>query len=97
MKNKYQRMSKEEKNILKRKFKEDSMGKEVTGRLNRLFIIGIIGIIISIIMFIVALMNKSGALDYVSSGILFSFSAIFLIGSIKIKGKELNKFALKQK
>ena len=97
MKNKYQRMSKEEKKDLKEKYLNTKEGKSKINRLNRLFIIGIIGIRFSIILIVSAVLNKQSILDYICGGILFVFSIVYLIGSINIKQKELNKFALKQK
>ena len=96
MKNKYQRMNPTEKKALINKFKKDQRGNNLLIRLNRLLIIGIIGIIVSLIMALVNFQTENRAYDYISAGILFIFSIVFIIGSIKIKIKELNKFALKK-
>ena len=97
MKNKYQRMDKEEKQKLRKKYSKTTEGKGKIARLNRLFIIGVIGIVISIGLFISAIINNNTVLDYISAGILLVFSIVFIIGSLNIRQKEYNKFALKQK
>ena len=97
MKNKYQRMNKEEKKKLIEEYKKTEFGKNYLFRLKRLLIIGIAGIIFAILECLVAYFNKDDIWDYISAGILFVASVIFIAGSIRLKGKQLNKFALKKK
>ena len=97
MKNKYQRMSKEEKKELQNKFKQSAYGQNLLFRLKRLLIIGIVGICFSLLEFGVAFFNKKDIWDLISGSILFIISLIFIIGSIRTKSKKLNEFALKQK
>ena len=97
MKNKYQRMSKEEKKKLIEDYKKTELGKNNLFRFKRLLIIGIIGIVFAIVECLVAYFNKDDIWDYISAGILFIASIIFVVGSIRIKGKQLNNFAIKKK
>ena len=95
MKNKYQRMNKEEKEKLKKEFIKTKQGKDLMFRLKRLLIIGILGVICSIVLYIVAFISKEDIFDYISASLLLIASIIFIIGSIKLKGKHLNNFAIK--
>ena len=97
MKNKYQRMSKEEKKKLKKEFAKTKQGKDLLFRLKRLLIIGIIGIVFSILLLLVAFFNKESIFNYIEAIMLLIASVIFLIGSIRMKGKQLNNYALKKK
>ena len=96
MKNKYQRMNKEEKKELIGDYKKTEFGKNYLFRLKRLLIIGIVGIAFAILEFLVAYFNKDDIWDYISSGLLLIISIVFIIGSIRLKGKQLNKYALKR-
>ncbi len=97
MKNKYQRMPKTEKKALEQKFKKTEYGKNLLYRLNRLLIIGLIGIGFSILEFIVAIFNKKDIFDFIAATLLLIISIIFITSSIKTKNKQLNNYALKQK
>ena len=97
MKNKYQRMSKDEKKKLKQKFIQTEYGKNLLHRLNRLLIIGLIGIVFAIFEFVISFLNKDDIFDFISAVLLLVISIIFIISSIKTKTKQLNNYALKQK
>ena len=88
MKNKYQRLSKNDKLECRNMYYSTPKGKEMHLRLIRLNIIGICGLLISI--YIIG--NGS---DYFIAVPLFLASIIFLVGAYFIRGKVLNQFALK--
>jgi len=98
MKNKYQRMSKEEKKSLIERFKKDSFGKLQMSRLQRLTLTGSLGIIVAIAMPVLSFLvdNEIGVFTYVMSIILLVMSLVFIIGSYLIKGRDLNSFAIKE-
>lgn len=97
MKNKYQRMSKEEKKKLQESYKKTELGANMLSRLKRIVITGSLGAIVSIVLIILAIIEKGNIFDYIYAGVLTVASIVFLIGSFKIKNKVLNDFALEQK
>lgn len=97
MKNKYQRMTKEEKLACQKKYYETTKGKEMKIRFLRLKIIGTIGILFSI--FLIASGYISGEISWstwVISIILCVFSTIYISGAIILKRKCLNQYAVKK-
>jgi len=96
MKNKYQRMSKQEKKELKETYYKTEEGKSMYNRLTRLLITGSMGILFSIYL-IYTNYSKDGnnIWEYLVAAILLIASIIYIISSIKIKIKVLNKFAIK--
>ena len=97
MKNKYQRMNREEKKKLVEEFQKTEVGKNQLFRLKRLFIIGIVLIIFGILEILVAYFTKKGIWDYISGVMCIITAIIFIGGSFKIKGNSLNNFAIKKK
>ena len=96
MKNKYQRMNKEEKKKLKEKYFSTEDGKNMYNRLIRLIITGIIGILFGLYLIYSNYTNDGNNIwQYIISGVLIIASIIFIIGSIKIRIKVLNKYAIK--
>ena len=96
VKNKYQRMNKEEKKIILEKYKKTEKGKSMIPRLNRVVITGIIVVLIAGFLYYLAV--KSGSIwDYIYASMILIAGLVFIIGSIRIRGKELNKQALKEK
>ena len=90
---KYYSLSKEEKNKLKESFYQTDMGKDLKYRLNRLFIIGILGILFSLYLFIF----HSSMWDIYIGVILTIASIIFIIGSFKVRIQKLNDYLVKNK
>lgn len=98
MKNKYQRMSKEEKKECRQKYYQTKKGHEMRIRLIRLNVIGITGIIFAIFLVISGyIAEEINWATWVMAITLFVFSIIFITGSCLIKGKVLNQFAIKGK
>ena len=96
MKNKYQRMNKEQRKNIKDKYFNTEDGKSMYNRLMRLIITGVIGIFFSIyLIYSNYTTDGNNIWQYIMAGILIIASIIFILGSIKIRLKVLNKFALK--
>ena len=93
LKLKYYYLAKKEKKKLKNDFYQTDFGKNIKLRLNRLFIIGIIGLIFSIYLFI----NPDNKWDIISGIILLIVSLIFIVGSFKIRIDKLNSYLVKNK
>lgn len=98
MKNKYQRLTKEEKKQAIKEYQQTEKGHGMMKRLTRLMIIGIIGIIYAIGYFIMEYTNYSLTLaDLFLIVPLFLASLFFIIMAYKLKIKNLNNFVLKNK
>ena len=93
LKLKYYTLTKEEQNNLKNDFYKTEYGTSLKKRLDRLFIIGIIGIIFSIFLFIF----PSNKWDIVSGIILVLASIIFIVGSYKVRIDKINTYLTKKK
>lgn len=96
MKNKYQRMNKSEKKLIKQKYYAKEEGKNMQNRLNRLVITGIMGLLFSAYLIYSNITNDGNNVwQYILSGILIIASLLFIIGSYKIRIKVLNQYAVK--
>ena len=96
MKNKYQRMSKEEKKEIKESYKKSKKGQNMMIRLNRLIITGIVGLIVFGIYLYLNLTGENTTVwDYIVTTSLLLASLVFIIGSFILRGKEYNKHAIK--
>ena len=93
MKNKYERMTKAEKEKIKEKYSKTEKGQMMMKRLNRVCFIGIFGILLAIVLIVFA----NNIWEYVNSSVLLVVSIFFLIKSHRLKIKVLNDEALKQK
>ena len=95
-KNKYQRMTKEQKKQCKEFYYNTPKGKSMCSRLNRLIIIGSIGLLFSIFLIISGYITKEISwATYALAAILSIFSLIYIISSIVLRGKCLNNYAIK--
>ncbi len=90
---KYYSLENSEKEKLKQDFYQTEYGKNIKMRLDRLFVIGILGIIFSIILLII---NKN-IWDLVTSITLFLASIFFIIASFKVRIKKLNDYLIKNR
>ena len=93
MKNKYQRMSKEEKKKLIIEYKNTEKGKYMVQKLRNLIIIGVISYFYAIYL----ILSSKNIWNYISAGMLLVAGCIFIVASVKLKNKNLNKFAIKKK
>ena len=89
-------MNKEQRKNIKDKYFNTEDGKSMYNRLMRLIITGVIGIFFSIyLIYSNYTTDGNNIWQYIMAGILIIASIIFILGSIKIRLKVLNKFALK--
>lgn len=96
MKNKYSRLSKEEKQECQKMYYQTEKGKEMHLRLIRLTFTGMLGILVGIFMLGNGIISeKIKWYDYLVSIPLILASIVFLVGAFQIKRKVLNQFALK--
>ena len=95
MKNKYQRMNKEEKKELKKAFYQTAKGKELKMRYIRLIIIGLIGIAFSIFMIVDGSL-KNGLVwhEWLVIAVLSIFSLVFIFSPLKLQADTLNWYAV---
>lgn len=90
---KYYSLNSEEKIKLKDEFYKTEFGNNIKKRLDRLFLIGIFGIIFSILLFIF----HTTKWDIVTGIILLIASLIFIIGSHKVRIDKINTYLTKKK
>ena len=93
MKNKYQRMSKDEKKALIKEYKNTEKGKYILGKIRNVLIYGIISYIYAVYLIITA----ENIWSYIGAGSLLIAGCIFIVGSIKLRSKNLNQYAIKKK
>ena len=89
----YDKLSKEEKKIVKEKYKS-SDDSRVYKKAAKIIIFCILGVLVSIIAGVFDYIYKTGTLNYVIDGFLLIFSVIVLIRMLIIRRKLINKFAL---
>lgn len=96
MKNKYQRMDRFSKKELYKEFMKTDQGKENMNRLYRILVYGVAAIAYSIFR-LVYLINDFKVWNLILCILFIIFGLIFIISFFKLRIKELNNFALKQK
>lgn len=96
LKNKYERMNKEEKKKTIELYKKTNNGKAMLNRLLRLNIIGSILIVYAIIEFVMDI-NNLELTNYLISIPVCLVGIFFIIMAYKLRKKSLNNFAIKQK
>lgn len=95
-KNKYQRMTKEEKKQCQKFYYNTEKGQAMRSRLNRLVIIGVIGLLFSIFLVISGyLSHELSWATILLAVILTIFSLIYIVSSITLRRKCLNNYAIK--
>ena len=92
MKNKYERMSKEEKKQVYNKYKLNK--KEFANKMEKMFILCYVGIGYAILMFIYDYFYKKSTVGYILDIVVFAFSIVALLKVVSIKKDLLNKFVL---
>ncbi len=88
----YNKLSKEEKKIIKNKYAATKKGKDLTDNLNRLFIEGLLSIGSSIVIVVFIFIYKLAWWYWFFAGLTLLCGVIFLIGQYSIRMKEYNKF-----
>ncbi len=96
LKNKYQRMTKEEKKELRTKFFNTDEGKLFKKRITRVLIFGVIAFIYSIYLFIDNYTTINSIWIYTIAITVFIASIIFIIGYFKVSNKTYNNYAIKK-
>lgn len=90
---KYYSLNKNERKELKNKFYNTEYGNNIKKRLDRVFIIGILGIIFSLYLLIL----PNNKWDIVEGIILIIASFIFIFGSHKVRIDKINIFLTQKK
>ncbi len=99
MKNKYQRLSREEKKQVVKDFRAESeKNNNYMGVLNRMLILGIIGLIYGIASMLGDIFFfKASVLAYIIDGIVIAFSVFLIVQHYRIKGAVLNYYLVNPK
>lgn len=96
MKTKYERMNKDEKKKTLENYKKTDLGRGMMARLTRLVIIGILGILYSVFLFVSSFKDLKWT-DYLVIVPLLLISIFFIVMAFRLKKKVLNQFAIKKK
>lgn len=92
MKNKYQRMTKEEKKEIIGKYRKTEKGKYLMAKLKNVMICGIISYVYAIYLII----DAKNIWSYIGALGVFIFGCVFIVSSIRLRNKNLNKFAINE-
>ncbi len=95
LKTKYEKMSKKEKKKIVEVYKQTETGKKMMIRLLRLNIIGVLGILYTIFLFVYEFKTIEWS-DYMIIVPLLVISIFFLFMSYRLRKKVLNQFAIKK-
>ena len=96
MKNKFQRLSNEEKKKAIENYYATVVGEEDKKRFKRIFIYGIICLIYGAYLIIEQIITKISIANYVLGILLLIAACVFLIGGHKIKVKKVNDYLVKK-
>lgn len=97
MKNKYQKLNKEEKKKINNEYFSTKVGKYVKRKLTSAFICGILCISLSIFLFIYGYKDGLKFIDYFYNISTLIFGIIFIIAPFIIRNKKLNDYVIKHK
>ena len=93
MKNKYQRMSKEEKKALIKRYKQTEKGKYILAKLRNVLIYGIALYAFAVYLII----DAKNIWSYIGAGCLVVIGGIFIVVSIRMRFKNLSMYAVRGK
>ena len=96
-KNKYQKLTKEEKAHARARYYKTPTGSANKIRFTRLLICGILCLGYSLFLVIWTLIKKENFWNYILAGTMFIFGLIFLIGRGKIISRNVNNYLGKNK
>lgn len=110
MKNKFERLTKEERKKAIEDFRNvDEKNKNLVSRLKRLKLIGIMGIIYSVIVFLMDFLNAQGIINiglnifgthaiinYIIDACLLVFCVFFLVKANQILKEQVNKYLIEK-
>lgn len=94
MKNKYERMSKEEKKSLYNEYKKEK--QVIVNKMEKMFVLCYLGISYGFLMFIYDFFFKKSTLGYVLDIVVFIFCVLAYLKVKSIKKDLLNKYAIKK-
>lgn len=94
MKNKYQRLSKEDKKLARQEYKNQEDSKGVYKRVKRIYITCSLGIIYAIGLFAFDLMSKSSIWDYIIDSVLLIFCLVVVLKANDIHKSEINNYLI---
>lgn len=97
LKNKYQRLSRDEKKKAREDFYKTNDGKALHYRFTRLLIVSVLLILYGLFLIIETLVKHGSIFGIVSGILLFVFALVFLIGRHKLIVDRVNKYLLKKK
>jgi hypothetical protein len=97
LKNKYQRMSKEERKNLREEYYQTKYGRQNKSRFLRVIIISVFCLFYSIYMGIENYLDKKAIMMFIYCIGLFITGMVMLIACIRIRNQALNNYALKKK
>ncbi|MEG0909582.1 MAG: hypothetical protein RSH78_04380 [Bacilli bacterium] len=97
LKNKFERMNKEDKLKAIKEYNETEYGKNEKPRLNRLLVISILCFCYSVFLFLDTFFTKHNFWAYTLTVIVLIFGIVFLIGRHKILVRNVNNYVIKNK
>lgn len=92
MKIKYWRLTKDERKKARNNFYKTEFGKNISSRLTRLLVTGILGLLFSLYL----LIFHESIWDITSGSLLLVASIVFIISSIKLRIRNINDFITKK-
>ncbi len=97
MKNKFQRMTKEEQKNALTKYYATKTGKENKNRFLRLLIFGYLCLLYAVAVTGDTIINHHSIWNYVLAGVMFIFGLFFLFARHKILVTKVNEYVIKHK
>ena len=95
MKKYYDRLSKEEKNAVKKEYLDKN--SKIYKKAKKIIILCIVGMIFGLGSFIFDYIYQADIINYILDGLLFVFSLIVMLRMIMIQKNILNEYALSKK
>ncbi len=97
MKNKFQRMTKEEQKKVLTKYYATKTGKENKARFLRLLIFGYLCLLYAVVVIGDTIINHHSNWNYVLAGIMVIFGLFFLLARHKVLITKVNEYVVKHK
>ncbi|MDE6284136.1 MAG: hypothetical protein K2M17_00095 [Bacilli bacterium] len=97
LKNKYQRLSKEEKKKAREDFFTTDLGKSLKFRFNRLLVVSVLLMLYSAYIIIDTFLNNGSLFGYSAGILVFIFALVFLIGRHKLIIEKTNNYLIIKK
>ena len=96
-KNKYQRLTKDERKKEREAFFKTEYGIDLKKRLNRLIIYSVLLVAFGIYLIIDNILDENTLSVYIYAGFLFLFAILFLVGRHYVIAKSTNNYIVKNK